>query len=267
MRPGKVNAENCTECAALRLQGVRADTRAGLDLTGELRVAVTRRSLNRKHRGIPATMTSASTCPPSCAFLGDGCFAEYHTQRRHWVKVPERGLSWLAFCGWVGKLPTGQLWRHNDAGDLPGAGDDLDTDALLSLVGANRRARARGFTFTHKPLRTAQERQAVWFANRQGFTVNLSADGLEQADARARLGVGPVAVVLPSDARGSIRTPEGRPVALCPAQTHGMTCSACQVCARPNRAGVVGFLAHGQSKRRVSELVQLRRKEVSTCAS
>ena len=53
---------------------------------------------------------------------------------------------------------------------------------LAELVAANRGK--RGFTYTHKP--PSQECAAIRRANRNGFTINLSADTLEEEDKLAR---------------------------------------------------------------------------------
>jgi len=136
-------------------------------------VTFTLRSGNKKTGRIPVSMTDMQSCPTSCSFRDAGCYAEFHNLRAHWARVPERGMSWADFCAAVARLPIGQLWRHNEAGDLPGVGDELDVDAFRELVRANARAGARGFTFTHKPLRRRVERAAVADGNRVGLTVNL----------------------------------------------------------------------------------------------
>lgn len=209
---------------------------------------------NKKLGGIPASIVSAETCPPSCGFYGRGCYAEFGKSGYHWRRAQD-GISWSDFITRVASLPAGQLWRHAVAGDLPGVGEALDRQRLRQLAEAN--VGKQGFTFTHKRLESSFDKACVSVANKQGFTINLSADTLQQADERAQLEVGPVAVVLPSDAphRG-LRTPAGRPVVVCPAQTRpGATCASCRLCARPGRTGVVGFLAHGSMKRTVNKIV------------
>ena len=221
------------------------------------------RSGNRKTGPIPVSMTDQTSCPTSCVFRDAGCYAEFGKLRMHWENVAKSGESWAAFCRTVAALPLATLWRHNEAGDLPGVGDAIDRRALQLLVRAN--AGKRGFTFTHKPLRAAADRHAVAAANAAGFTINLSADTLAQADALAELGVGPVAVVLPADAptRAS-KTPGGRSVVVCPNDTAGMTCEACRLCAHATRKAIVGFRAHGQASALVSTLVTLRKKPLPT---
>jgi hypothetical protein len=215
------------------------------------------RSGNAKLGGIPASMSERGTCPPSCGLYEAGCYAGYGKLGAHWKRVGERGLSWTEFLARVRSLPEGRLWRHNVAGDLPGDGEMLDVAALNELVEANRGR--RGFTFTHKTHPALAEATAS--ANARGFAINLSADTLEQADEFAGAGA-PVAVLLPHDApdRG-IRTPAGRRVTVCPAETSGLTCADCELCAKADRVAIIGFRAHGQFKRHVPELIQLRRKE------
>lgn len=70
--------------------------------------------------------------------------------------------------------------------------------------------------------------------------------------ALADLGIGPVVVTLPESAPVLPRTPAGRPVVVCPAQTAGRTCAKCMACARADRAVVIGFRAHGVARRQVT---------------
>ncbi|MFN4278291.1 MAG: hypothetical protein ACK4FJ_18515 [Ferrovibrio sp.] len=176
----------------------------------------------------------------------------------YWRKVTsgQAGMSWDAFCGEIEKLPEGQLWRHNQAGDLPGDGDVIDADKLAALVKAN--AGRRGFTYTHKPM-TAANREAVKAANDAGFTVNLSGNNLRHADELADAGAGPVVVVLPADVDGNatrtLQTPQGRTVAVCPATYRdNVTCATCGLCQRRDRKVIVGFPAHGAAKRKASAI-------------
>jgi hypothetical protein len=208
-------------------------------------------SINRKTGPIPVSTTSADTCPPSCPFQGAGCYAEGGPLATHWRKVTDRarGDDWPAFCAKIAALPTGQLWRHNQAGDLPGKGNRIDLAALAALVAANRKR--RGFTYTHKPM-TNRNAAAVRAANDAGFTINLSANDLAHADALSETGAGPVVVVVPHDwNRRSATTPAGRPVRQCPATYRDdVTCATCGIC-QTMRKAVIAFPAHGARKRTV----------------
>lgn len=226
--------------------------RSGISSTGELRVAMAVKSGNRKTGPIPVTMTAASTCPPSCPLMNRGCYAEQHMVAIHWRRLSagKSGLSWEAFLLAVADLPAGQVWRHNEAGDLPGRGEGLDTAALAALVDANKGK--RGFTYTHKNWRI--HGAVLRRATARGFTVNISTDSLAEADAAARAGL-PVTTVLPHDApsKGN-KTPEGRTVVVCPAElSDAVTCERCKLCAVGDRKSIVGFRAHGDRKKQITE--------------
>lgn len=204
------------------------------------------KSSNVKTGPIPVSTTSRDTCPTSCA-MRDACYAASGPLALHWsaVSAGTRGTDWGSFCGSVSVLPEGQLWRHNQAGDLPGDGSTVDPAALGQLVAANRGR--RGFTYSH--YRDADSLTWIRHANAWGFTVNLSANDLADADTLADTGAGPVVCVLPSTQTQNTVTPAGRRVVVCPAtQRDDVSCSTCQLCQR-QRDTIVGFPAHGTRKR------------------
>jgi hypothetical protein len=170
----------------------------------------------------------------------------------HWRKVSngDNAITWKAFCAVVKALSIGQLWRHNQAGDLPGIGAAIDTKALTALVRAN--AGKKGFTYTHKPVlpagsSTFKNRAAIERANKAGFRINLSGNNLAHADSLYDLGIAPVVTVLPSTQTTNCLTPKGRKVVVCPAtQREDVTCQSCGLCQRL-RDCIVGFPAHGVS--------------------
>jgi hypothetical protein len=175
----------------------------------------------------------------------------------HWKAVTEgnRGGAWDTFLRKIAALPKGILWRHNQAGDLAGNGDCLDTVALGQLVRANKDK--KGFTYTHKPLDTPHERLAVAHANNNGFAVNLSGNNLNHADTLADMDIGPVVVVVPHDVTSNTVTPKGRKVVICPAtQRDDISCATCGLCAVIDRPCIVGFPAHGTGKRKASTIAE-----------
>lgn len=210
-------------------------------------------SSNAKTGPIPVSTTSATTCPPSCPFnKGGGCYAGSGPLALHWraVTARERGLAWNKFCAEIAALPEGQLWRHNQAGDLPGTGERIAAGELRQLVRANRGR--RGFTYTHKHGHRGNL-ALIRSANAAGFTVNLSANSLTHADELASTGAGPVVCVLPRDTTRNTTTPGGRRVVVCPAtQRDDVTCASCGLCARRDRSVIIGFPAHGSGARKAS---------------
>jgi len=200
-----------------------------------------KRSANAKTGPIPVTYTERASCPPSCPHIGADCYAEAFHTRLAWNRAAA-GIAWARLCQSVAALPAGQLWRHNVAGDLPGAGESVDAVALGELVAAN--TGRRGFTYSHK--KTPDAIRWIKAANQWGFTVNLSADDAGEADQLAELQAGPVVAIVPSDTPEKSFTPGGRPIVICPAQSRdGITCESCKLCAVPDRKVIVGFRAHG----------------------
>ena len=235
-------------------------------------VRFTMKSRNEKTGPIPVSTTSDNSCPESCALKKSGCYAKHGRLALIWREV-NQGLwskDWKAFCADIAALPAATFWRHNQAGDLPGFGDKIDSRKLASLVRANHGR--RGFTYTHKPVladrsapnganladRNAANRAAVAHANANGFTVNLSADTLAQADALASLGIAPVVVILdqPEGQRHDAVTPQGRVVVTCPATYRDdTTCASCQLCQR-QRKTIVGFPAHGPGRKAAAAIAR-----------
>ena len=224
---------------------------------------LTRVSKNAKTGPIPVSTSSKLTCPDACPLKKSGCYATTGKVNIHWLAVTrgERGLPWAGFVQAIKDLPRGQLWRHNQAGDLPGENNAVDATALRELVAANKGR--NGFTYTHKPTLEGQadattvatNRKAIAHANANGFTVNLSADTLGEADALASLAIGPVATLLPSTQTRNTYTPQGRKVVVCPAtQRENVTCSSCKLCQRVGRSVIVGFPAHGLAFRKVDAI-------------
>jgi hypothetical protein len=210
--------------------------------------------------------------------IGQGCYAEHGNLGMIWRALTKtkagrkfkngnshvRAISWRQMVANIGKLPLATLWRHNQAGDLPGRSNRIDGDALVELVKANRGK--RGWTFTHKPPIGANADMIQW-ANQQGFTINLSANNLVHADRLADLAIAPVVTLLPQrdigmpdhvEVGNAVKakvhiTPAGRKVIECPATYRDdVTCQSCQLCQRQTRKVIVGFPAHGAARRRAS---------------
>lgn len=182
------------------------------------------------------------------------CYAATGPLALHWkaVSTGQRGTDWPTFTAAVAALPDGQLWRHNQAGDLPQTDNTIDAAKLGQLVAAN--TGKRGFTYSHH--RDAESINWIRHANAWGFTVNLSANDLTDADTLADHAAGPVVVVLPSTQTTNTTTPKGRTVVVCPAtQRDNVSCATCQLCQR-QRSAIVGFPAHGTRRRTIDIKLQ-----------
>lgn len=227
-------------------------------------VHFTPRSSNMKIGPMPASLTGWSSCPDECPLKARGCYAKTGPLGWHADKVSraDRGITWAEFLENVEKINPGTVWRHNQSGDLPGENNVISAELLRSLVAANEGR--RGFTYTHKPVLDGQDgpvkanRREIENANRKGFTVNLSANGLNHADKLAALNIGPVVTILPAGVESNTVTPKGRRVVVCPAQIkEGVTCSTCKLCSRGDRSVIVGFIPHGASKKHVGNVAKV----------
>jgi hypothetical protein len=221
--------------------------------TSEMFVHITLKSSNKKTGPIPVTTTEQSSCAPSCPFIGKGCYAKSGPLALHWRKVSagERGTDWQGLCDFIQSLPVKQVWRHNQAGDLPHILGDINPAMMAHLVVAN--TGRRGYTYTHHTL-NKHNVEIIKRANRQGFTINASTESLAAADAAIDEGL-PAVCVVPNNQPVPEHTPQGRKVVLCPAQERDTNCAECKLCSQANRTCVVAFQAHGNAAKTVNQIV------------
>lgn len=167
----------------------------------------------------------------------------------HWQKVTdgERGTDVIEFLRKIKALPKNQLWRHNQAGDLLHVDGNIDMEFLTALIKANRGK--NGFTYTHHVL-SEWNKKAIKQANREGFTINASADNVKQAIQNYREGI-PTVTLLPKDAPKKQMIDDVK-VVRCPAyNSDKINCSNCKLCADSERQYIIGFPAHGTASKTV----------------
>jgi hypothetical protein len=227
--------------------------------------SLTKISSNRKTGPIPVSSSSNVTCPDSCSFKNGGCYGMGGPALIHWRRISEgvKGVQWEEFCNEIKKIKRGQIWRHNQVGDLVGINEVIDGNSLKMLVAANDGK--LGYTYSHKPVISSDtvseqlasdNRKAVEHANKNGFTINLSCDSLMEADLKHNLNIGPVVVVLNSKTTDKVvYTPEGKKVVICPATyKDDVTCNSCQLCQKQRKC-IVGFPAHGNAQNKVNAIL------------
>lgn len=219
-------------------------------------VTLSPKSHNSKTGPIPVSMTETASCPKECPMKDKECYARFSFLGIQWSKVGKTKSSnnWNAFCQRVKQFATGQLWRHNQAGDLP-----QNKKGKLHKPDCMRLAKAaehtRGWTYTHYDPKDSHNRETIREMNAVGgLVVNLSADSLTEADDYVQLGIGPVVVTLPENTPHiGNKTPKDVQIVICPAQTQDdMTCERCKLCQIRDRKSIVGFLAHGTMKKSLS---------------
>jgi len=229
--------------------------------------SVTRVSSNVKTGPILTTITSRESCPDNCSLKGSGCYAETGHVRLHWnnaSKPFKQGRNGFTggmlgdLCASVKSLPKGALWRMNVSGDLAHDNQEISVEPLREIIGANKGK--RGFTYTHHivlgtSVQAIYNSSNIKFSNMAGFTINLSADTLEQADQLKALDIGPVVCIVPEDHPQHSTTPAGNPVIVCPAVTRDdITCAACGLCAVSTRRSIVAFPVHGAGKKKAANV-------------
>lgn len=205
---------------------------------------------NRKLGVIPVTRSPQMNCPDTCTLKGAGCYAELGPMGWAWQDDMKKGITFENIIASIRRIEKGALWRHNEAGDFAQVGDGfVDVDQIKELVKAN--AGKRGFTYTHhNPVKNAE---IIKFANDNGFTINLSAENMDQVDEYVAMGIAPVVTILPMNAEKVTFTPNGNKVVRCPAN-ETITCKTCKLCQRAERDFVIGFTAHGSRKKKVEKI-------------
>lgn len=191
--------------------------------------------------------SNKDTCPTACILKNSGCYAENYHLNLHWDKVSsgERGTDYDDFLLQLKALPKGSAFRHNQAGDLVGSSNTINSKALQDITKATKRLQA--FTYTHYPvLNNLHNQLAIKKANDEGFTVNLSANNITEVDDLLALKIAPVAVVMSPNSPKVTLTEGGNKIVICPAQTSKKTtCVDCMLCAKPDRSFAIGFIPHG----------------------
>lgn len=203
-------------------------------------------SRNIKTGPIAVTRSPQVNCPDTCSLKNNGCYAENFRLGAAWKKDLTKGFMFEDLVSAIRKLPKGSLWRHNEAGDFSQDGNgNINANELELLINANKDK--NGFTYTHH-VPNKHNAKLVKYANDRGFTINLSAESLTQADDYYNLKVGPVVTLLPIESEKVTLTPNGVRVVKCPATYQELTCSECKMCQRSNRNYIIGFPAHGTKK-------------------
>lgn len=205
---------------------------------------------NRKLGIIPVTRSPQKNCPDTCTLKNAGCYAELGPIGWAWQDDAKKGISFDDIIKSIKRLEKDTLWRHNEAGDF--AQDDngvIVQEHVKALVQANKGK--RGFTYTHhNPVKNAD---IIKHSNENGFTINLSAENMDQVDEYVAMGIAPVVTILPMNAEKVTFTPNGNKVVRCPA-SEKITCKDCKICQRSDRDFVIGFTAHGSRKKKVEKI-------------
>ena len=217
---------------------------------------------SKKVGAMPTSYSPRQTCPTSCSLKNNGCYGDNFPIRLHWNRYSEdNNDNWDEFVKQVyyfRKHNKEGLWRHNVVGDLVVKKNKIDAKKLKQLVKANRGGKVICYTHHHTTLSGKKRKLSehnlnlIRYANNKGFTVNLSADTLEQADILSDTKI-PTTVVLPFTKTqfekmevdlSEVKTPLGKKITICPEQTHNIKCLDCKLCSHNKRKTIIGFFKH-----------------------
>jgi len=206
-------------------------------------------SENSKTGRMLVTTSSKETCPNECKHKQLGtCYANFSFIGLHWRKVSDgsRNIGFGNVLEMVRRLPEGAIWRWGQAGDLPGVGSVINEKLLHKIVLAN--SNKQGYAYTHKPL-TVKNIAHLLYANKHGFTVNVSADSIEDAVLAYNTGL-PTVVTVPHDTPDTAQEYKGIWFVMCPNQraNNELQCVTCKLCAIPTRKSIVMFKMHGSRR-------------------
>lgn len=227
-------------------------------------VKLTKRSSNRKTGPIATTMTSSDSCPTTCPFRENGCYAKGGPTAINWRRLDrhETGTPLLDIDHQLAaaQLLPRTLLRWNVAGDLPHVDGQINLPVLQQISALLVQGyQLRPYTYTHH-VQTLDNLNAVAWLNAAGFVVNLSCESESVAGWHHRNGRPAVCVVRSDDTRRSWQDEHGTRFQTCPAQLNDrVTCATCQLCTRGaiglDRHCVIAFRAHGSGKRRVEAVL------------
>ena len=222
---------------------------------------------SKKVGDMPTSYSPRQTCPASCTLKNNGCYGDNFPIRLHWNRYSEdKKDNWQDFVKSVSyfrKHNSNGMWRHNIVGDLVAKKNKIDAKKLKQLVKANKGGKVICYTHHHTITSGSKTNSLggrlsehnlnlIRYANNKGFTINLSADTLEQADILSDTKI-PTTVVLPytkkqfekSGAKlSAIKTLLGKKITVCPEQTQGIKCLDCGLCSHNKRKTIVGFFKH-----------------------
>lgn len=216
----------------------------------------------RRHRpggrNLATTFRARTSCPGECPFLDAGCYA---AGRMDWLAnhLAQPGLAWAYRV--IEECPEGTILRHFSVGDLLGTDGKVDKDIVTgSHLIQQQRPDIDQYGYTH-----AWRRPDVTPTVMPGTVLNASCETAQDVKEARAAGWDTVVTVATFDDIAVMEAESGFPVSWCPAQRRDdVGCADCQLCAQPNRAVTVAFVAHGAGKRRVATAIERCRDEQAT---
>ena len=215
-----------------------------------------KKSGNKKTGFMPVTYNSRLSCPNSCIFRNNGCYADNYHTALNWDKVTsgQRGGTFKELLNNIKALKPGTIWRACVAGDIPSnTKGEISRTYIKGITEANQGL--KGYTYTHNRLDIGENISLLKTANKQGFTVNISTESEAAADNAILNSLPAVIVVKSTEARRAWFTKNKNKILVCPAQTSGVNCIDCQLCQHRPKNLIIAFLAHGNMSKLIDKIL------------
>jgi len=211
-------------------------------------------SKNIKTGAMSQTYTSSNTCPTSCKFKCNGCYAKSGHCAIHWREV-DRGegnnvTTPENLKQVVENNPCTPVIRHNVAGDIAREGtSDIDEKLVKSLINSFKGHIV--YTYTHC-VPSERNIAIVKEARKAGLVINFSCENIEQVKKCHKAGVNAVLAV--DTMSKAIRKVDGITFTQCPATIYkNIQCVNCGKCWKKDRKSVVCFPVHGVGKNKAKK--------------
>lgn len=218
-----------------------------LEIAKQHTLKVVAMSQGLKVKGLTVVYTDKSSCPASCYFKNNGCYAD-GVHVKYWWERTSTPITELK--NYLQEIATTYIIRHNEAGDIaiPDT-DNINPELLNLLIEAYEGHKV--YTYTHcKP--TPENIALVKHAAQHNFIINFSCETI--ADVKKALAGGCPAVLVVQTMGDNKTEIEGIKIKSCPFNTnHKVLCSNCKKCTCFNRDYVIAFAAHGNKKTKLDK--------------
>lgn len=212
--------------------------------------------------GVAATYVSQESCPKTCPFLEESCYAEYGPTGIHTRRLNKSTMSAEQLASAEAIAINRASFGRGNPGRLMGTNKPL----RLHVVGDSRTVRAvrivadsvrlwldcigSVWTYTHAWRKVARKHWGT-------VSVLASCEDAHAVNAAMRRGYAAALVVSEHSSDQAYLTTGGYKLIPCPNQTRGVTCTQCKLCWKDqwllSTRSVIAFAAHGSRKNTVKQ--------------
>lgn len=205
------------------------------------------KTANAKLGSVSATYVAQQTCPDSCVFRGQGCFAENGFVGGNLVKPLNRGVATAMTRVEIARQEADMIDGLSGERDLRlhVVGDSATVEGTRLLASAARRYSSRHARFVWSYTHSWR-----WLPRKDWGSISVLASCESTADiAAARRRGYATAIVVPEHTTKRLYRDGRTKILPCPEQTTGVSCADCRLCMRDDflrDSGVtIAFAAHG----------------------